>query len=426
MRVEIQGPQGIGVKCDNRIGMVRACRRHKSDADHMSAALTLTLWRTFSRGRRTQYTWRDFIDTFVAQPEVVRDKRKVAGFSLGAFEGNRRALPRVEHVHALTLDFDEGDTTIRQAEQLFPKTKSVIYTTFSHKPRHPKLRIILPFERPVDADEYARIWDWAASKITKAGHALDVSTRDASRFWYLPSHRPGAPYEWRELEGDAFDVTRALKSKGIHIRPFPAPVRPLARVSRETPVAGKGRMRTPLDASGADQTFFGRAFAFADMAFGELDNGALSVVCPWASAHTSGTDGDSSSVVFPATTNAGWGLFYCSHAHCAERTTLDLLDVLPPKALDEARREHGSGIVRAKVRAGWMQHLEAQPEFEPLDRFVLRCYPNGGGPPLIWTVKIGSRAHVEGLDAQPLRSLRGRMVDLAVREREITWGRFAG
>jgi hypothetical protein len=179
------------------------------------------------------------------------------------------------------------------------------------------------------------------------------------------------------------------------------------------------------DFSAADQTFFGRAFDFAKMTCGLLENGALSVVCPWAKQHTGGIDGDSSTVVFPATTSAGWGLFHCSHAHCVERTTFDLLDVLPAKALDDARREHGSGVIRAKVRAGWMQHLEARQEFDALDRFVLRCYPNGGGAPLIWTVKIGSRAHVEGLDAQPLRSLRGRMVDLAVRGREITWGRFA-
>jgi hypothetical protein len=179
------------------------------------------------------------------------------------------------------------------------------------------------------------------------------------------------------------------------------------------------------DFSAADQTFFGRAFEQAGMAFPLLENGALSVVCPWAKQHTGGIDGDSSTVVFPATTSAGWGLFHCSHAHCVDRTTFDLLDVLPGDALDKARCEHGSGLVRAKVRAGWMQHLEARHEFDALDRFVLRCYPNGSGAPLIWTVKIGSRAHVEGLDAQPLRSLRGRMVDLAVRGREITWGRFA-
>jgi hypothetical protein len=390
-----------------------------------SAALALTLWRSFSRGRREQRTWRDFIDTFVKDPEVVRDKRKVAGFSLGAFEGNRRALPRVEHVHALTLDFDEGDTSLNRAARLLPETKGVIYTTFRHTPAHPKLRIIFPLSRPVDADEYARIWTWVAGKITRTC-VLDESTRDASRFWYLPSHAPGAPYEWRELNGEPLDVETALKATS-KIAPKTHALRLLPgerhALNRQPSASTKGSSRGIV--CSADQTFFGRAFDLDDKAFPLLESGALPVICPWANEHSGGIDGDSSTVVFPSIADTGWGLFHCSHAHCVGRTTLDLLDALPVEVLDDARRAHGSGIVRAKVRAGWLQHLEAKPEFPELDRFVLRCYPNGGGAPIIWTVKIGSRAHVEGLDAMPLRLLRGRMVDLALRGREITWGRLS-
>lgn len=387
------------------------------------ATLPLTLWRTFSRGRREQRTWRDFIDTFVRDPEVVRDKRKVAGFSLGTFDGNRRALPRVEQVHALTLDFDQGDTTIENAERLFPKTKSVIYTTFSHTPEHPKLRVILPFERAVNAEEYARIWDWAAAQITKAGHVLDESARDASRFWYLPSHAPKAPYEWRELEGDEFDVGRALKAVAglkTHLsRPFQR-----AGAAAGLPATRKGR--GAVDPFDATETFFGRAFVHADLAFEHqlLDNGALPVICPWASSHTSGEDGDSSTVIFPATTETGLGLFHCSHAHCVRRETLDLLDVLPLDALAKARREQDVGLVRAKIRAGWVEHLDALPGFPALDRLILRCYPDGSAP-VVWTVKIGSRAHVDGLGSLPIESLLKQHVDLALRERRVIWGRLA-
>jgi hypothetical protein len=174
----------------------------------------------------------------------------------------------------------------------------------------------------------------------------------------------------------------------------------------------------------AAESFFGKVFALAGTAFEPLENGALPVVCPWWHAHTSGSDGDTSTVILPPTTESRWGLFHCSHAHCSKRATLDLLDVLDPKALAAAQREHGAGLVRTHVRAGFVQHLEAFDEFRALDRFVLRCYPMYGGAPLVWTVKIGSRAHVEGLEALPLGALRRRRVDLAVRKREITWGRL--
>jgi hypothetical protein len=385
----------------------------------MSSALTVTLWRTFSRGRRSTYTWREFIDTFIKKPEVVHDKTIVAGYSLGAFEGNRRALHRVEHVNALVLDFDSGDTTVKKATQLIPETQSAVYTTFSHMPRRPKLRVIYPLSRPVNAQEYAALWAWAESKITPLGHALDESARDASRFWYLPSHRPGAPYQWRETEGALLDVARALEEAPPPSRLLPGgSTPPKPRIDRQAP--GSSRAWSPVGL-----LFFGRAFVLAGRAFDEIDNGALVVSCPWGAEHTVGADGDTSTVLLPPTLESRWELFHCMHAHCAHRTTLDLLDVLPFEALDAARRECGYGLVRTKIRSGWVQHLPSFDEVPSLDRLVMRCYPERGAP-FIWTVKIGSRPHVEGLGGLPIEKIIGKRVDLAVNDRDITWGRLVG
>jgi hypothetical protein len=364
--------------------------------------LALTLWRTFSRGRHTRYTWREFVDTFVAQPEVVRDKRKVAGFSLGSFSGNRRALSRVEGVHALVLDFDRGDTTLDQTARLLPGVQGVAHTTFSHTPAHPKLRAAFLLSRPVLADEYARIWAWAEPSITKAGHVLDESARDASRFWYLPSHRPGAPYEWREFAGAPLDVEKVLAEAPPLSRLFPVSGR------RHTPVE-KRRSESGGDGDAAD-TFFGAAFAFAGLAFEPMDNGALPIVCPWRDAHTSGVDGDSSTVILPA--DGCWGLFYCSHAHCVQRRTSDLLDVLPPQALNAARAAHGRGLLRVKVVQGWKERLDALPGIPALERFVLRCRP-GAGPIFAMTVKPGSVFH-QHLDELSLQALLGRRIDVVL------------
>jgi hypothetical protein len=318
------------------------------------------------------------------------------------------------------LDFDQGDTTVEQAARLFPETESVIYTTFSHSAECPKLRVALPLSQPVGADEYARIWDWAAQKITRAGHVLDESARDASRFWYLPSHRPGATYEWRELDGRALDVVKALKEAATLARPFPGGGQaPERRPAASAP--GKGRVS--VDGSGGDQTFFGRAFEIAGMAFEPLENGALSVVCPWSAEHTSGTDGDSSTVVFPATTDAGWGLFHCSHAHCARRTTTDLLDVLPVTALDAARREHGRGLLRVRVIDGWLQHLDALPEFAALDRFILKCRPRESAV-FTMTVKLQSTLHLQYLGSLPLPLLIGRRIDVLMEGRIVKAARL--
>lgn len=175
--------------------------------------LTITLWRSqYARhGRCEELTWREFVGKYVARPEIARTKTSVAGFSIATFHGNRRALANVECVYALGLDFDRGDTTIDQAARLWRGSMGVAYTTWSHEPTTPRLRGVIVLSRPVSADEYARIWTWAADRSAKAGHVVDSAARDASRFWFVPSHRPGAEFMFRELHGSPLDVEAVLR-----------------------------------------------------------------------------------------------------------------------------------------------------------------------------------------------------------------------
>lgn len=187
----------------------------------MNLPLALTLWHTFSRGRRERHTWRSFVDTFVKEPEIVRHKKQVAGFSLGEFEGDKRALPNVERIHGLVLDLDHGNPTVNAIANVFKKTLSVIYTTWSHEPGAPRLRAVFPHSRPVDAAEHDRIWSWAQQKCAEAELEIDPAARDASRLFFLPSHRPKAEYKFIELKGAPLDVERVLREA----RAMPPPSR---------------------------------------------------------------------------------------------------------------------------------------------------------------------------------------------------------
>lgn len=382
--------------------------------------IDVTLWRTFSRGRRHQYTIREFIDTFIASPEVASNKKKIAGYSLGRFTENRRSKPRTEHVHALILDFDEGDTTIEQALSFFPGAWRIAYTSFRHTPEHPKLRLILPFTRPVNADEYERIWIWA-TRLLPPGHVPDEGARDASRFWYLPSHPPGAAYEWQEGTGAATDPGIGLEAVGTQHRPLPGP-RALKTDPRAASAPGRGRVRAQGDEA-ADASFFGRACVIAGAAFPLISNGALPIVCPWVAQHTCGYDGDTSTVIFPPTTESRWGLFKCSHAHCARRVTNDLLDVLPVVALEQAGAEHGRGLVRVRIIDGWRQRLEALPDVPALERFILKCRPREKSP-FSMTVKERSSLHSKYLDELPLQLLLGRRIDVSLEGRSVKAARL--
>ncbi|MGO9838659.1 MAG: hypothetical protein ACLP1X_31150, partial [Polyangiaceae bacterium] len=336
--------------------------------------VVVTLWASRTRpvGRHDPHTWASFVETFVARPEMALKKESVAGFALTSFRDNRRALSNVEFVFALMFDLDEDDVSIEQAARLWRRTRGVIYTTYSSTPDHPKLRIIIALSRPVSPEEHGRLWCWAAKRFARAKIVLDESTRDASRLWYVPSHRLGGAYEWVELRGRTLAVDRVLSL----VRP-PAALRPLPGGAQKGTTGARrtggqrgqemgGARRVP-----ATQTFFGRAFELADMALRQRTNGILSVECPWAAEHTSGGFDDTSTVILPATSDAGWGLFKCSHGHCARRETLDLLGVLPAAALDAARRAHGSGLLRVTVVRAMFDTRPAWDARPPLVRWRL-------------------------------------------------------
>jgi len=90
------------------------------------------------------------------------------------------------------------------------------------------------------------------------------------------------------------------------------------------------------------ESFLGAAFAAAGWLGRPLGVDRAAVVCPWAAEHTSGTDFDSSTVLFAATTTLrplGW--FHCSHAHCSSRALADVLAALPAAATATARAQLG-------------------------------------------------------------------------------------
>lgn len=334
-----------------------------------SLPIVVTLWPSRSRPydpQRRTMTWARFVEHFVANPEPSATKESVAGYALATFTG-RRALATVEAVHALTLDFDDGRTSLDDAARLFPRTVGVVYTTYSSTPRKPKLRLIIPFSRPVTADEYASIWRWAHARCTRRGHAIDASTKDPSRLWYIPScPLDCTSYEWRELRGRVLDVERVLRAA-------PRPVLPASPPTTARAPAGRkdGAARAP-----ASSTLLGRAFELADMEIGHGARGEMFVRCPWEKRHTSGGD-STSSVVFPSTSARRLGHFHCLHDGCAHRTARDVLRALPRDAVARARREIGieERVRVTVVRAG----LDVRPAWD-------------GRPPLVrWRLDLATR-----------------------------------
>lgn len=168
----------------------------------MSLPLTVTFWssRRSPRGRTKTGTWKGFVENILGKPLVMEAKERLPGWSPATFKGNRRAKDRVIDVHALVLDYDAGDTSLKDVARIFKGNLGAVHTTFSHTPRHPRLRLILPLSRPVNAAEYDQLWQYAQQRCLP--HVVDAAARDASRFWFLPANRPGGVHELRALKGE--------------------------------------------------------------------------------------------------------------------------------------------------------------------------------------------------------------------------------
>ena len=80
----------------------------------------------------------------------------------------------------------------------------VFYTTHSHRePDSCSLRIAVRLSRPVKTKEFRPTW---RAMIAHLGIPSGIKTDNIARFWYFPSHKPGADYIANHVRGTPLDV----------------------------------------------------------------------------------------------------------------------------------------------------------------------------------------------------------------------------
>lgn len=134
--------------------------------------------------------------TYLAMSKGQQDELKdVGGFVAGALRGIRRKAGAVEGRDLITLDLDAipaggAEDVIRRVEGL--GCGYCLYSTRKHMPAAPRLRVLLPLDRTVTADEYEPCARRMAEYI---GITLaDPTTFEASRLMYWPSCCGDAEY----------------------------------------------------------------------------------------------------------------------------------------------------------------------------------------------------------------------------------------
>lgn len=137
--------------------------------------------------------------------------KDVGGFVGGTFRGERRRKADVTGRDLITLDMDAlpPDGVAAVTAQLAALGCTwCIYSTRSHRPEKPRIRVILPLQVTAQPDEYEpiarRIAHWLGIQW------CDPTTFQAERMMYWPSASSDSEYLFRHQDGPLLDGQRVL------------------------------------------------------------------------------------------------------------------------------------------------------------------------------------------------------------------------
>jgi len=145
---------------------------------------------------RTAEKYSEYMGAKKTRQDEIKD---VGGYVGGYVNNGRRKAENIVHRQLLTLDIDFPTSDVWEDFKLLYGNAAAIYSTHKHHPESPRLRLILPLDRPVTTDEYTAIARRIAGDIDI--NAFDDTTYEPSRLMYWPSTAKDAEYVFQYQDG---------------------------------------------------------------------------------------------------------------------------------------------------------------------------------------------------------------------------------
>lgn len=152
---------------------------------HNTSMQWSVLLKRLSESNRTGETHAEYMRMGKEQQEHIKD---IGGFVGGHLKGGVRRNGSVEARQILTLDLDypPKDLWDQLINNLDLDCAFAVYSTHKHTTDKPRLRLVMPLNRPVSPDEYEAIARKTAEKI--GIDYFDDSTFQPARLMFWPSH----------------------------------------------------------------------------------------------------------------------------------------------------------------------------------------------------------------------------------------------
>jgi len=164
-------------------------------------------WEELAEKLSTPEVTQETFAEYCAMSKTQRCKVKDVGYFVGGqFKDGKRCKDNVLHRDLLTLDYDENvpfDYHFCLAEYI-GEYEYVTYTTHSHSPDNPRIRLVIPLTRSVTPEEYAKLIK-KVDALVGFKDALDPGSTQPERAMFYPSHSKDAEFEFYHNKGAWLD-----------------------------------------------------------------------------------------------------------------------------------------------------------------------------------------------------------------------------
>lgn len=144
---------------------------------------------------RTHETHAEYMVDKKSRQDEIKD---IGGFVGGYITGGRRKSNNILHRQLITLDIDFSNSHFWEDFVLCYDNAALLYSTHKHSSTAPRLRLVMPLDRPVRPDEYEAISRRIAGILDI--EVFDPTTFQPERLMYWPSTSADAEYlfEWQD------------------------------------------------------------------------------------------------------------------------------------------------------------------------------------------------------------------------------------
>lgn len=156
-------------------------------------------------------TWDEFCAKLTANVPQTSDKASVGWYACAPFADNYRDEEHIGGREVLTFDFDHiTPADVERITKAYESFEYLIYTTHSHTRNNPRLRLLMPLDRPCTPDEFRAVSRAVADLV--GIELVAPESHKPAQFMFMPATTKQAKFRSQRNAGAWVDVDGTLST----------------------------------------------------------------------------------------------------------------------------------------------------------------------------------------------------------------------